>query len=178
MNFSDQEESHPVQLPVTMRHDLRPGDLGSLISMHGKIYAKECGYNIAFEAYVCKTFYDFAKSSVRAENKFWLAEAGDRLVGSIAIVLTEENRAQLRWFLVDPEYRKQHLGRTLFTQALEYCREMKYREVFLYTTAEQKTALSMYERAGFVLDHEEECQSEWGHPLQERVYVLSLTKQP
>jgi hypothetical protein len=44
---------------VQIRHDLKPGDAGALIHMHGWIYAKECGYNHVFEGYVCKTFFDF-----------------------------------------------------------------------------------------------------------------------
>ncbi len=177
MDTSESKYLIGISPPVTLRHDLRPGDLGSMVTMHGRIYAEECGYNLAFEAYVCKTFYEYAKSSVLPVSKFWLIEAGDTLVGTTAIVAAGDNRAQLRWLLVEPEFRKHHLGSFLFGQAIEYCRQMNYREVFLNTTIEQKTALSMYEKAGFVLDHMEEYQSEWGHPIQERVYVLSLTKQ-
>lgn len=55
---------------------------------------------------------------------------------------------------------------------------MRFNKVFLYTTIEQKTALSMYWKAGFILDCEGESQSKWGHLIQERKYVLDFMKQP
>lgn len=109
-----------------------------------------------FEAYVCNTFYEFGKDYHPDVDKFWLAETGGRMVGSIAVISRTGNRAQMRWFIVDPDFRQQHLGGYLFNQAMEYCRAMKFDEVYLYTTIEQKTALSMYEKAGFNLDCEEE----------------------
>ena len=178
MDFSTQNAVFEVPSSVTIRHDLRPGDLGSMVSMHGRIYSQECGYNMNFEAYVCKTFYEFGREYNPVLDKFWLAESGDRMVGSIAVISRANNKAQLRWFLIDPDFRKLHLGSFLFNQVMMYCREMKFEEVFLYTTVEQKTALSMYGKAGFVLDHEEKSQSEWGHPIQERKYILNLISQP
>lgn len=178
MDFSKQNEEFEIPSSVTIRHDLRPGDLGSMISMHGRIYSLECGYNLNFEAYVCMTFYEFGREYRPGMDKFWLAESGDRMVGSIAVISRANNKAQLRWFLIDPDFRKLHLGSFLFNQVMMYCREMKFEEVYLFTTIEQKTALSMYEKAGFVLDHEEKSQNEWGHPIQERKYILNLIRQP
>jgi len=171
------EEDLGLPSPLTIRHDLHPGDLGSMISMHGRIYSLECGYNLKFEAYVCKTFYEFGNEYNPAIDKFWLTESGDRMVGSIAVISRADNQAQLRWFLIDPDFRQMHLGSYLFNQAMAYCRNMKFDKVYLYTTIEQKTALSMYGKAGFILDSEGESQSDWGHPIQERKYVLDIMKQ-
>jgi len=178
MEINMQDDAVGIPSSLSIRHDLRPGDFGSMISMHGRIYALECGYNLNFEAYVCKTFYDLGKEYNPAADKFWLAESGDRMVGSIAVISRPDNQAQLRWFLIDPDFRQIHLGRYLFNQAMAYCLNTKFDKVYLYTTIEQKTALSMYGKAGFILDSEGESQSEWGHPIQERKYVLDFTKQP
>ncbi|MEI8198653.1 MAG: GNAT family N-acetyltransferase [Eubacteriales bacterium] len=178
MDICKPSEEYRIPSYITIRHDLRPGDLGSMISMHGRIYSLECGYNLKFEAYVCKTFYEFGREYQPDLDKFWLAESGDKMVGSIAVISRANNQAQLRWFLIDPEFRRLHLGSYLFNQVMMYCREMKFEKVFLFTTIEQKTALSMYGKAGFVLDHEEESQSEWGHPIRERKYVLELIRKP
>jgi len=178
MGLSTQKEICEIYPDITIRHDLRSGDLGTMINMHGRIYASECGYNMKFEAYVCRTFYDLGMQYDPDADMFWLAEAGDHMVGSIAVIAKEDNIAQLRWFLVEPEYRKHHLGRYLFNKALDYCLEKGYNQIFLYTTLEQKTALSIYEKAGFILDHEEESQSNWGHPIQERKYILDFRRQP
>lgn len=47
------------------------------------------------------------------------------MIGCIGIVGHEE-RAQLRWFLIDPLYRGVGLGKKLLTYALEFARERGY----------------------------------------------------
>ena len=70
-----------------------------------------------------------------------------------------------------------NFGSYLFNQAIAYCRNMKFNKVYLYTAIEQKPALSMYGKAGFILNCEGESQSEWSHLIQERKYVLDFMKQ-
>ena len=48
-----------------------------------------------FEAYVCRTFYDLGMQYDPDANMFWLAEAGDHMVGSISVIAKENNIAQL-----------------------------------------------------------------------------------
>ena len=37
---------------VTLRTDLRPGHIGSVVRLLGVVYARECGFDPTFEAYV------------------------------------------------------------------------------------------------------------------------------
>jgi hypothetical protein len=58
---------------IVFRHHLQSGDVGILIYMHGELYAKENGYNHEFEAYVCKTFYEFLQHYDTSKDRiFWL----------------------------------------------------------------------------------------------------------
>ena len=93
-----------------MRHDLRPGDLGRIIELHGECYDALPGYGIRFEAFVARTVAEYILD-VGANGRIWLAELDGRLVACTAIVLREDARAQLRWVLVAPSARGAGLGR-------------------------------------------------------------------
>ena len=39
---------------ISIRTELRPGDIGHVIGMHSALYGQEYGYGIQFETYVAK----------------------------------------------------------------------------------------------------------------------------
>ena len=158
---------------VTFRTDLRPGDLGLLLQLHGDLYAREYGYGLIFEGYVAQSIAEFAHLPQRSGTCLWLAEKGGRIVGSIAIVRRSVTEAQLRWFLVVPEYRGIGLGRELLERALQYCRAQGYQLVYLWTETALKTAGRMYRAFGFV-STEEKAHALWGKSVTEVRYDLEL----
>ncbi|MBR0599389.1 bifunctional helix-turn-helix transcriptional regulator/GNAT family N-acetyltransferase [Sinanaerobacter chloroacetimidivorans] len=170
-NPSDSDED-----PIHIRYHLRPGDIGYLIYLHGWIYAEECGYNHVFEGYVCKTFYEFLENYNPEKDRIWIAEANNRIIGAIAIVGHSEMRAQLRWFILHPEYRGINLGGKLLQEALNYSKDKGYREIFLETTEDQKTAIHMYRKAGFRKIGEHENRT-WGVHHVEQTYELITDSQ-
>ena len=129
-----------------IRHELRPGDLGMVIHLHGVLYAREYGLDTTFEPYVAKPLADFVLAGA---GRLWIAEEDGRVVGSIAVVDADNDVGQLRWFLLTPEARGTGLGRRMLETALTYCRERGMRHVFLWSFAQLDDALRLYERAGF-----------------------------
>src|ERR1700722_16953049 len=89
---------------ITIRTRVQPGDLGAVVQLHGKLYAREQGFNERFEAYVAGPLSNFVLKKSPSEQ-LWIAEREHELVGCIAIVEAAEETAQLRWFLVDPSAR-------------------------------------------------------------------------
>lgn len=164
---------NPTEQSVTIRTELKPGDVGMLIHMHGWIYAKECGYNHFFEGYVCKTFYDLLQTYSPDKDRFWLAEANGEIVGSIAIIGHSNKKAQLRWFMLHPDARGMGLGKKLLHEAISYCKDRGFQFIFLETTEDQNTAIGMYVKAGFKKISEQEIES-WGKHHIEQTYELSL----
>ncbi len=164
-----------IDAKVNIRYELKSGDVGYLIHLHGWIYAKECGYNHAFEGYVCKTFHDFFERYSSEKDRFWFAEVNGKMIGAIAIVGHSAQKAQLRWFILHPEFRGMGLGRTLLNEALQFCKEKGYQHVFLETTKDQKTAIQMYLKAGFRKTAEHGSNA-WGKNLIEQAYELDLSK--
>lgn len=169
-SLSGEEDRGPG---VVIRTELRPGDVGVLIHLHGWLYAEECGYNHGFEGYVCKTFHEFFQHYDREKDRFWLAEADGHIVGAIAIVGHTPDKAQLRWFILHPDFRGRGLGKTLLNEAVKFCREKGYRNVFLETTEDQKNAIRMYENVGFRKTGERPNEA-WGVSHVEQVFELHL----
>jgi GNAT superfamily N-acetyltransferase len=159
---------------VTIRHRLEPGDLGMIVHLHGVLYAREYGLDTTFEPYVAKPLSDFVLSG---SGRLWVAEEGDRTLGSIAVVDAEAGVGQLRWFLLAPEARGKGLGRRLLETALDYCRERGFRRVFLWSFAELDAALALYEQAGFVVTENKKLPM-WGADRTEVRMDLNLEQAP
>jgi N-acetylglutamate synthase-like GNAT family acetyltransferase len=166
--------SLPFQGPpeIELRHDLRPGDLGTIVDLHGTIYAREYGFDESFQAYVTGPLAEFVRTHAH-RDRIWLAEQNARIVGCIAIVGTTQNQAQLRWFLVDPSVRGQGLGRRLLQEAVEFSRCQNYQSVFLWTVSALTTAAHLYQSLGFK-KVEERPGKLWGVDVVEERYVLDL----
>jgi N-acetylglutamate synthase-like GNAT family acetyltransferase len=116
---------------------------------------------------------EFALSFDPHQDRLWMAEAGGEIVGSIAIVRRPESEAQLRWFLIHPNWRKLGLGRILLREALQFCKECRYKAVFLWTIGYLTAATHLYKSAGFKKT-EEKTGTLWGHTVTEERYVLLL----
>ena len=158
---------------MQIRTDIRPGDIGSIIYLHGILYAQEYELDQTFEGYVASGLGEFAKSFDKRQDRLWLAEEGERVVGSIAIAGQPNQSAQLRWFLVHPDVRGSGLGGRLLEQALEFCRAREFRTVFLWTLSDLKAAAHLYEQAGFHRT-EQKTHEIWGAVRTEERYDLTL----
>ena len=133
---------------IRLRTELRPGDAGYITAMHGRIYSEEYGYGVAFEGYVAQSFFEFLRDYDPERDRLWCAEHAGRTIGCIGVKGRGE-RAQLRWFLLEPEYRGMGLGRRMLQSALDFARERGYESAYLDTTDDLHDALRLYRRAGF-----------------------------
>jgi len=157
-----------------LRYHVKSGDIGYLIYLHGIVYAKEYGYDRTFEAYVADGLAEFIQSFSPHRDRIWLAETNGQIIGSIAIVGQSKLEAQLRWFLVRPEYRGLGIGKNLLKEALHFCRECRYRTVFLWTTSELGAAHHLYTSFGFKRT-EKKTHQIWGKTITEERYDLHLS---
>ncbi|WP_427872513.1 bifunctional helix-turn-helix transcriptional regulator/GNAT family N-acetyltransferase [Flavobacterium sp. MMS24-S5] len=156
---------------ITYRHKITPGDVGYIIHLHGTIYGKEYNFSTDFEKYVIKTFYDFLEKYSPENDRIWMAQYNNKIVGCVAIVHQSNEEAQLRWFLLDPAFRGLGIGKRLLTDAVDFCKEKNFKNVFLLTTNMQDKALQMYKMMGFELTKSEQVQ-EWGKTFYEERYDL------
>jgi len=138
--------SHNTQI----RDELRAGDLGRVIALHGKCYSELPGFGIAFEAFVARTLAEYVLET-GANGRIWLAERDGELVGCAAIVLRDKQQAQLRWVLVDESARGAGLGKELVSRALRFARDNACSRVILETTDGLPESQALYENLGFTV---------------------------
>jgi N-acetylglutamate synthase-like GNAT family acetyltransferase len=156
-----------------IRHEIRPGDIGFIIYLHGTLYAREKNYDLTFEAYVAHGLLQFVQNYNPYRDRLWLVESNNQIIGCIGVVRTTKEEAQLRWYLVDPEFRGQGIGKQLLAEALNFCREKKYKTVFIWTTSELPIAAHIYSQAGFK-KKTTKSHTIWGKQLVEERYDLVL----
>jgi ribosomal protein S18 acetylase RimI-like enzyme len=158
---------------ITIRHELRSGDLGYLVYRHGVLYAAEYQYGIQFESYVASGLYEFYKNFDPSRDRMWICEDNRKFVGSLTLMHRPHNAAQLRYFLIEPEYRGIGLGKKLMELYMEFLHKSGYASSYLWTTNELAAAASLYMRYGFTLGEEKESTS-FGKPLIEQRYDLRV----
>jgi len=158
---------------VSVRTELGPGDIGYVIHRHGALYAREYGYGLQFETYVAKGLCEFVERFDPRTNRVWICEHEARIVGFL-LLMNRGEAAQLRYFLIEPEYRGIGLGSRLMTLFVDFLKTCGYRSAYLWTTDELTTAARLYTRCGFTLTEEKESMA-FGKSLTERRYDLALT---
>jgi ribosomal protein S18 acetylase RimI-like enzyme len=151
---------------ITIRTALEPGDIGTIIQMHGSMYRDEYHYGVQFEVYVAEGLCEFYRNYDETKDRVWLAEHKGHIVGFLLLMHRDE-AAQLRYFLIDPEYRGIGLGKKLMELFVEF---LGARDCYLWTTSELKEAAGLYRRFGFVLT-EEKASAAFGKEVMEQKYV-------
>ena len=157
---------------ISIRTELRPGDLGYVIYLHGVLYSQEYGYGVPFESYVAKGLCEFYEKYEPKRNRVWVCEHRHQIIGFL-LLMDRGKAAQLRYFLIEPEYRGIGLGSKLLNLYMDFLRKCGYKESYLWTTHELFTAAALYRRLGFELTEEKESIT-FGKPLREQRYDLRL----
>jgi GNAT superfamily N-acetyltransferase len=153
-----------------------PGAIGGIAELHARYYAESHGLGLVFEAKVARDMADLLLHFDPARDFFRTVRRGERLVGSIAVDGSRSGgAAQLRCFILAPEARGQGFGRRLLTEALTFCRERGFQQVFLWTIAGLEPAGRLYREAGFTLA-EELMGEQWGRRTLEQRLELQFAR--
>lgn len=160
---------------ITIRNDIRPGDIDYLIDLHGRLYKDEYGFEEEFKEFVAGTFDDFLKTIEEGSDrdKFWFVERDGEIVGSVAVVGHSDGLAQLRWLLIHPDIRGRGIGRKITAEALEFARKSGYSSIYLTTQDILKDAARLYDHFGFRIVDEEPAEM-WGWKMKAQRYELNL----
>jgi N-acetylglutamate synthase-like GNAT family acetyltransferase len=157
---------------ISIRTELRPGDLGYIIFLHGSFYHKEYQYGIEFESYVAQGLAAFYQQYNPAKNRVWVCEYKNEIIGFM-LLMNRGEFAQLRYFIITPAFRGIGLGKKLMDLFMAFLSDSGFRSAYLWTTHELPTAASIYKRHGFKLVDEKPSEA-FGKPVKEQKYELHL----
>ncbi|MES9685303.1 GNAT family N-acetyltransferase [Bacillus sp. AFS001701] len=162
-----------TSIPEISIRPFKPGDVGYVAYIHGKIYSTTYQFGRVFEYYVMKGLSEFLLNPNGGE--LWVAEVNGEIVGSIAITKANESVAQLRWFVLDEKYQGLGIGKKLIETALNFCKEKQFDHLFLWTVSTLETARYLYKKYKFTLT-EEKPNFQWtGSELIEERWDLVLS---
>jgi DNA-binding MarR family transcriptional regulator/GNAT superfamily N-acetyltransferase len=178
-NLSEQDQNRLIQSMNTIEQLLgegmkysepyflrqhEPGDMGWVVHMHGRLYAKEYGWDERFEALVAQICSEFINNYNPNRERCWIAEMDGQIVGSVFVVQDSEEVAKLRLLLVDPRVRGLGLGTRLVDECIRFARRKGYKKLVLWTNSVLEDARKIYKKAGFELVEQEPHHS-FGHAL-------------
>jgi GNAT superfamily N-acetyltransferase len=161
---------------IEVRRELRSGDLGEIIRMHGVLYPREHGLSPNMERHVANAVTAAAKAGWPENGAVWIVERDGEFAGSLALTDEGEGLAALRWFLFDPAVRGLGLGGRLVGELVDEAERRGFERIWLETLGILTTAARIYRAHGFV------CVSErlgppWGDPdVPYRGYELLLPR--
>ncbi len=159
---------------ITIRTNIKPGDLGYVIYRHGVLYSQEYNYGVSFETYVGAGMYEFYKNFDPQLDRTWICEHNEKITGFLLLMHRENNTAQLRYFYMEPAYRNIGLGKKLMSLYMEFFRQKGYKHAYLWTTHELHAAAALYAMHGFRLTEEKESTA-FGKLVKEQRYDLLVT---
>lgn len=157
----------------------RPGALGFIIGEHGRLYARDWGFGVFFEAKVASELGAFMARFEAGRDRLFLAiDAQERPLGSLVLDLSDpdaaESTAHLRWFILADAARGQGVGGRLMQAAMAHCDALGV-ACWLTTFAGLDAARHLYERHGFQLMREMEAES-WGRRVPEQLFERSAAR--
>jgi GNAT superfamily N-acetyltransferase len=163
-------ESKPKNISLRAH---RPGDIGWVISRHGKVYDDEYGWGLGFEALVGGIGAKFLREFDAKRERCWIAEMDGEPAGSVMVVKQSPTIAKLRLLLVEPHARGYGVGKRLVQTCIDFSREAGYRKLVLWTQSNLVAARGIYASLGFK-KVKSQPHREFGVPLIGEYWEMNL----
>lgn len=126
---------------------LEPRDVDAVRKLINRIMDEEFPEDRG--AFSAEDLATLTKSYGRLGEAFFIAEDGQKVVGTVGVKREDERLALIRRIFVAPEYRKRKIGLELLNRAIEFCDEVGYQELVFKTTSRMSGAIGLMKRRGF-----------------------------
>jgi len=154
----------------TVHKGYLPTAIGRVVELHARFYSALVGFGLPFEAKVARELAEFCERYDDCDG-FWLLLQDGVVEGAIAIdgAHAQQNGAHLRWFIVSDKLRGTGAGTALLSAAMDFCDSRQYPRIHLWTFDGLSAARHLYEKFGFVLEHQQ-LGTQWGNEVSEQRY--------
>ncbi|TCZ80874.1 GNAT family N-acetyltransferase [Paenibacillus albiflavus] len=144
-------------------------DYEYIVNSHWRIYSREYHFDDSFRNFIIQSVNHFMENCNVKREQIWILEVDGQRRGSIGIVDSGADVAQLRWLLIEPECRGNGHGRELLHKAIQHAINCKYHKVILWTNSALLAARNLYEEFGFkicelrkeILSNQEITEERW-----------------
>ena len=154
----------PATHGISLRTDLRAGDIGAISRLHGTVYAAEHGLDQRFEAGVAGGLAHAVEGGWPGRGAIRVAELDGRVAGSAALTVEGSSEGRLRFVLLDPALRGQGMGRRMVEELVAEADSLELDLLDLITFSDLGTAGQIYRSMGFEVV-ETKRFSGWGRPI-------------
>ena len=159
-------------MEIILRNPI-PGDIGWLISIHGKLYAEQFEFDSNFERDIAKKVIAFLEKQ-NSFNTLWVAAIDNEPIGSIAVSLKPDQTAFMNFLLVKTEYQGCGVAKTLMNKVISHCKDHNTGLLRLETYSCLKFARELYKKYGFTLSTKNVALKMYGQSFDQEFWEKRL----
>jgi len=128
-----------------------PGLLGTISALFGRAISASHGVDWTLDAMIAEEQCAFFRRFDPEQDRVWAAMDGVIPKGGLTIEGPRPtgDSARLRFFILDESLRGKGFGRRMLLHAMEFCREKRWRRIYLTTLPGLDAALRLYAEQGF-----------------------------
>lgn len=152
-----------------------PGLIGKIASLFGQAYVESHQFGQFFESRVARDLCDYFENYNPDHSLTLSFYKDDQLAASLTLDGSHalQEGAHLRWFIADPHFMGQGLGRKLLDQIIEFAQNKAFPSIYLWTLANLEPAATIYRSYGFTCE-ERFIGDQWGKSVEEEKLRLIL----
>lgn len=118
---------------------------------------------------------DISRCYQQEGGEFWIALSGNKVVGTIGLMLKEQNCAVMKKFFVKKEFRSQKIGLALYNELLKFAKNAGVQCIILDTPSVAQVSHKFYEKSGFRKISSIELPISYSYPDRNSIlYMLDL----
>lgn len=145
-----------------------------IISLILNIQNNESKINLSLEEQ--PDLLDISKCYQQNGGEFWLALSDGKVIGTIGLMLKENNCAIMKKFFVKKEFRSQKVGLALYQKLLNFATNTGVEHIILDTPSVAHTSHKFYEKAGFKRIEKADLPIPYTYPDRDSLlYILDCT---
>lgn len=128
-------------------------------------YSERLGRDLSFQN-IDEELRDPSRKYTAPQGELLVAVENGEVLGMVAYHRHSDERCEMKRLYVRPTARGRHLGTVLVSQIISHAQKAGYREMVLDTIAPLQTAVSLYEKHGFV-----PCEAYYHNPMPDVIYM-------